>query len=114
MAYQPLPFTVPVYLYTPTEKTIKGVPTKTYPTEGELIYCSFRTFGGTETESNGTYTVLDTATLETWYRPDIKANCRIALAEDTTKVYEIIGTPENIEMRNQYIKFKAQSVGGGA
>ena len=115
--YKPsFPFNVPMYLLTPTTTTVKGVAVKRYPepTEGELIYCSFKTYGGTESNNNGVYTVLDTANIETWYRPDIKASCRLCFAENTAKVYEIIGEPENINMRNQFMKFKVQSVKGGA
>lgn len=117
-AYRPsMPFNVPMYLLIPTgTKTVKGVAVKEYPKpeEGELIYCSFRSFGGTESESNGVLTVIDTASIETWYRPDIKADCRLCLAEMPEKVYTILGTPENINMQNQFLKFKVQSVGGGA
>lgn len=111
-----LPFNVPAYLLIPQTKTVQGVPTKAYPEpkDGILIYISFRTFGGSEGNTNGQYTVIDTGNVETWYRPDIKADCHLVLAHELTKVYEILGTPENIEMRNQYLKFKVQAIGGGA
>ena len=115
--YKPsFPFNVPMYLLTPTTKTVKGVAVKTFPepTQGELIYCSFKTYGGTESQKDGLYTVIDTANVETWYRPDIKAGCRLCFAENTSELYDIIGKPENINMRNQFIKFKVQSVNGGA
>ena len=110
------PFTVPVYLLIPSYKTVKGVLTKVYPKpeEGELIYCSFKTYGGTETANNGLISVEDTANIETWYRPNIKADCRICLAQDVSAVYEVMGQPENINMRNQYTKFKVRAIGGGA
>lgn len=107
------PYNVPAYLLIPVSKSVKGVTINEYPLNGEVIYCSFKTYGGTETESNGVITVLDTANIETWYRPDIKANCHIKLAE-SGKEYAIIGTPENINMRNQFVKFKVQAVSGGA
>lgn len=111
-----LPYNVPVHLLVPTYSKVKGVTKKAYPepSKGNIIYCSVRTFGGTESLNNGVLTVIDTATVETWYRPDIKADCRLVLADDTTKVYEVIGTPENINMRNQFIKFRVEAVGGGA
>lgn len=115
--YKPsLPFNVPMYLLIPIKGMVKGVPVKTYPepTNDSLIFGSFRSFGGTESQSNGVLTVSDTANIESWYRPDITADCRIALANDPSMIYEIIGTPENINMRNQFIKFKVQRVGGGA
>lgn len=116
-AYKPsFPFNVPMYLLIPTTTIIKGVEVKKYPepSADQLIYCSFKTYGGTESESNGVYSLIDTANIETWYRPDITADCRLCLAEKTSKVYEVIGEPENINMRNQFIKFKVQAVAGGA
>lgn len=107
------PFTVPLMLLIPTNNTAKGSTKKVYPDEGEIIFCSFKTYGGTETTSNGVLVVEDTANVETWYRPDITSNCRIKLA-DTGEVYEIIGKPENINRRNKYLKFKVKAVTGGA
>ena len=115
--YKPsAPFNVPMYLLIPTLSTVKGVRVPTYPSpeQGELIYGSFKTFGGTESVKDGLYSVLDTANIETWYRPDIQADCRIVLAEDHRRVYEVIGFPENINMRGQYVKFKVQAIAGGA
>lgn len=111
-----LPYNVAAYLLIPKSQKIKGVLTKVYPkpTEGELFYCSFKTFGGTETNKDGVISVVDTANIETWYRPDIKSDCRICLAQEPTKLYEILGTPENINMRNQHLKFKVQAISGGA
>lgn len=110
-----VPFSVPLVLLVPTYSEVSGVPTKTFPSleEGTLFFGSFRTYGGTETTVNGIYSIEDTATIECWYRPDIKSNCRIALP-DTGAVYEIWGEPENIEMRNQYLRFKVRRYKGGA
>ena len=115
--YRPnYPFNVPAYVLTATINTVKGVAKKSFAetSEDNLIFCSVKTFGGTESVSNGVYTVQDTANVETWFRPDIKSGCRFVLAEDKSKVYEVIGEPENINMRNQFIKFKVQRVAGGA
>lgn len=111
--YKPsTPFNVPLIVYIPTYEKITGVNKKVYPKTGFLIYGSFRTFGGTDSNVNGVYSVIDTADVETWFRPDIKSDCMIELAESGAK-YEIIGEPENINMRNQYLKFKVQRVKGG-
>jgi hypothetical protein len=111
------PYNVPVHLLTVIENSIiKGVSKKKYaePTKDNIIFCSFKTYGGTESNVNGVYSVIDTANVETWYRPDITADCRICLAENPSKMYEVIGSPENINMRNQFIKFKVQAIAGGA
>lgn len=107
------PYSTAVQLLIPSYTTVKGVPKKTFPAEGIRLDCSFKTYGGTETTVNNLYSVLDTANVETWFRPDVKSDCRIKVLQ-TGKVYEIVGEPENIEMRNQFLKFKVRAVEGGA
>lgn len=112
--YKPsFPFDTAIELLMPAYTSVKGVQVKTFPDRGERLNCSFKTYGGQETNVNGVYSILDTASIETWYRPDIKADCRIKLLA-TGQVYEIIGKPENINMRNQFLKFKVRAVEGGA
>lgn len=107
------PFNVPMKLLVPTETDVTGTTKKTFrdPESSELFFASFRTFGGTESERNGVYTLINTAVINTWYRPDIKANCRIYLCE-TEQEYEIISDPEDINMRHQYLQFKVRKIGG--
>ena len=109
------PLTVPMALLVPSYETRAGVPTKTFPevSDGIRINGNLKTYGGMEREVNGLYSIMDTATIETWYRPDIKADCRIAIL-GTDRVYEIIGEPEDIELRHQYLRFKVERVKGGA
>ena len=110
--YKPdLPFHVTFFVLHPTIKTVKGVRQKSYTKDNTPYYCSFRTFGGTEREVNDVLVVEDTATLETWFNPTIKADCRI---EIDGKQYEILGTPENISMRNQFLVMKVRAIQGGA
>ncbi len=112
MSYRPSePFTVAVEVFNPTYETVKGVTRKVYPEHGVIIHCSFKTYGGTETTVNNQLTVVDTANVETWYRPDITSASQIRLG---TKVYEVMGEPENIEQRNQFLKFKVRGVKGGS
>lgn len=111
MSYRPNePFSTVVELYNPTTTTVKGVPVKSYTLVG-AINCSFKTYGGTESTSNDVLTVIDTANIETWYRPDIKSDSQIRLG---SKVYEVIGEPEDIEQRHQFLKFKVRGAKGGA
>ena len=107
--------TIPLFLFIPTYATVSGVETKTYPSweDGELFYGSFKTYGGTERDVNGLYSIVDTAVIETWFRPDIQSNCRIGVPA-TGAIYEVINEPENINMRNQFMKFKVKRVKGGA
>lgn len=112
--YRPqLPFSTPLKLLIPTYENVTGVNVKKYPKDGILFYASFKTYGGTEVTNNEIYSVIDTANIETWFRPDIKSDCRIERVEDSA-TYEIIGEPENINMRNQFLKFKVRRVKGGA
>lgn len=117
MAYRPqLPFSVPMVVLVPTYTTVNGVRKKTFPTvtNGIQIFGTFKTFGGTERDVNGVYSVEDTAQIETWYRSEIASGCRIALANNPTAIYDILGEPENIEMRNQFMVFKVSRIKGGA
>ncbi len=109
------PFDTPLLLYTVVGEThVKGVLTKTYSADGILFFGSFATYGGTERNVNGVYSVEDTATVETWYRPEFTASGRVALANSPAKIYEIIGEPEDIEQKHQFVKLKLRRVKGGA
>lgn len=115
--YKPnAPFDCAMIVLKPVDTMVKGVKQKTFPNPNDVIdtclfFGSFRTFGGTENFSNDVYTVYDTATIDTWYRPDITTECRIFICE-TGQTFDVINTPENIDMRHQYIQFKVQKVGG--
>ena len=113
--FKPQLFTTPLKLLIPTYENVKGVTIKKYPNidESPLIFASFKTYGGTETNNNGIYSVIDTANIETWYRPDISSDCQILNLINNGK-YEVIGEPENINMRNQYLKFKVRRIKSGA
>lgn len=111
MAYKPQPFNAVLSLYIPDYITAKGSAKKTFRKLSDF-YCSYRTFGGTETESNGALTVENTAVIETWYNPDIASDCRVATPDGT--YFEILGTPENINMQYQYLRFKIREIKGGA
>lgn len=114
MSYKPtIPFNVAFQLLIPTTERIQGVAKKIYPDTGEVFFGSFRTFGGTERTVNDVIEIDATATIDTWYRPDIKADCRILLC-DTEQVYDIISEPEDIDMRHQFLQFKVRKVGGKA
>lgn len=84
-----------------------------YQDSPNKIFANFKTFGGTETQVNGVLEIIDTAEVTTWFRPDIKSNCRIKRVEDGA-IYEILGEPEDIEQRHQLMKFKIRRVKGGA
>lgn len=108
-----LPYTTAIELLIPTYTVKKGVRVKAFPDKGIRLNCSFKTYGGSEYTVNGMYAILDTAWIETWYRPDIEADCRIKVLQ-TGRVYEIMIPPENVNMRNQFSRFKVKAIEGGA
>lgn len=103
----------PVKLLIPSGSSrYSGVTRQTYPSDGDVIFVNWKSYGGTETTINGVYSILDTAVVTTWYRPDIAANCRI-LREDGA-IYEIMSEPEDVDLAHRYLRFKVQRVKGGA
>lgn len=116
MSYRPeLDNPIPMILLKPTYSTVSGVTVKDYPStdSGDLIFGNFKTYGGTERNINNLYTIEDTAVIETWYRPDIKSDCRIYIPSNG-RTYEIWHEPEDINMRHQFLKFKVRRFKGGA
>lgn len=112
------PFTTPMKILIPTYQVVKGNRQKVWPdpsnlAEDYLIFGTFRSFGGTDLKQNDLLVVEATGYVETWYRPDITSNVRLYMIP-TGESYEILGDPENIEMRNQYLKIRVQKIGGAA
>ena len=107
------PYDTAVEILIPSYTNTKGVETKSFPDSGIRANCSFKTYGGKESVVNGVYSVIDTANVEMWFRPEVKAGCRIKLLSDG-QMYEIVGKPENVNMRNQFLKFRVKAVEGGA
>lgn len=115
-SYKPsTPFNVAMKILVPTSARVYGALEKSFsaPKDSAQFNGSFKTFGGTENIKDGVLTVIDTAVIETWYRPDITADCRIYVCE-SEDVYDVIGTPEDINMQHQFLKFKVQKIGGKA
>lgn len=109
------PFTTRMKLLIPTYEYSHGEETKEYPNfeEGIDINVSFKTYGGTEIkekDKNGLLVVIDTVSIMTWYDSRITSDCRLALSEK--EQYDIVGAPENVSMRNQFMKFKIQRISG--
>lgn len=113
----------PIILLRPDWKIVSGVRVKEFPSIEEsleekdengmpinLFFGTFKTYGGTEIKINGIHSIIDTAVIETWYRPDIKSDCKVAL--ETGEVYEIMNDPEDINKRHQLLKFKVKRAKG--
>jgi hypothetical protein len=78
-----------------------------------IIYCNFKTFGGTERTENDRYIIEDTANIVTWFRPDIKSDCLLVRLSDNA-TFEILNEPEDIDQMHQYLKFKIKRNKGKA
>ena len=105
------PFVTAAELQNPTYTTTKGTKVKTY-TKTDDININFKTYMGTESINNDVITVANTAIVETWYRPDITPESRIKILE-SGQIYEVLGVPEDIELRHQFLKFRVQAIKGG-
>lgn len=105
--------TTVMLLQLPTIVPEYGVNRKTWEDSSLVVRCNFKSYGGTERIVNDVLSVEDTAQIVCWFHPDIKSNCRLKRLSDDA-VFEILGEPENIEMRNQFLKFKIRRVKGGA
>ena len=109
--YKPqLPFNVPAMHLKQTTKKINGANQPTF-TEGGMFFCSAKSYGGTEKNVNGVYVIEDTWTIDTWFNPVFKKGDKIRFLDDSSE-YEILASPENINRRGQYMRFKVVRVGG--
>lgn len=110
--------TTPCRLIAPTgTKKVNGVEVKLWPSPAEeeapdkLFFASLKTYGGTETVRNDLLVIEDTAVLTTWFRPDIRADCRVRNLR-TGALYEIINMPEDLNERSQVLVCKVRRVRG--
>ena len=79
MAYKPMtPFATALILMKPFgSSSAYGVAKHDYSVRNQAtIYGTVRTFGGSESTENGVYSIVDTAMIDTWYRPDITPGWR--------------------------------------
>lgn len=113
-AFRPGAFTAPIVLLIPTYSKSSGVEKKTFPTpeNGVRMNGSFKSYGGTDRDVNGVYSVEDTAIIETWFDPRVRSECHVYIP-GTGGTYEILGAPENIGLRNQFIRMKVRRIEGG-
>ena len=109
--YKPqLPFNVPAMHLKRTTRKVNGVNQETF-TEGGMFFCSAKSYGGTEKTVNGVYVIEDTWTIDTWFNPAFKKGDRVRFLDDMTE-FEVLASPENINRRGQYMRFKVVRIGG--
>lgn len=109
--YKPqLPFNVPaMHMKCKTEK-VNGVNQESF-TDTAMFFCSAKSYGGTEKTVNGVVVVEDTWTIDTWYNPKFKKGDHIRFLDDGSE-FKILASPENINRRGQYMRFKVVAIGG--
>lgn len=111
--YQPsVPFSVPALHLKRSDKPkkVNGVNQYTY-SEGVTFFCSAKSYGGTEKVINGVYVIEDTWQIDTWYNPAFGKGDRIRFLDDNTE-FEVLASPENINRRGQYMRFKVVRISG--
>lgn len=109
--YKPqLPFNVPAMHLKCTVKTENGMKTESF-TETSMFFCSAKSYGGTEKVVNDVYVVEDTWVIDTWFNPKFKKGDHIRFLDDGCE-FEILASPENINRRGQYMRFKVVAIGG--
>ena len=111
----------PFYYLVGGYENVNGINKRVFSIETDddekpvVRFCNFSTYGGSEYNNNGVTVVDDTANVICWFDPAIKAGGAIQLCEDASGgIYEILGEPENVEMRNQEMTFKVRRYKGGA
>ena len=110
--YKPdLPFNVLFHILSLNKVFINGVNSQQYQEIDDSFYCSVKSYGGTEKTINGAYVIEDTIIVDTWYTDKLKSKDRIKLLE-TGEIYEIMNTPEDINRRHKWMKFKAVRIHG--
>ena len=112
-SYKPsMPFNVPAQIIKAEYKRVNGIRTKVF-TDGDVIFVSAKSYGGTEHTINEKVVIEDTINIETWYRHDITSTDGLRLLDDGSE-WEIINHPEDIDRRHQFLKFKIRRRTGGA
>lgn len=112
-SYKPtMPFNVPAQILKGGYRKVNGVKTKGF-TDGDMIFVSAKSYGGTERIINDKLVIEDTIDIVTWYRPDISGIDGLRLLDDGSE-WEILNNPEDIDRRHQYLKFKIRRRVGDA
>lgn len=109
--YKPqLPFNVPAMHMRCNSKSEGGMKTESF-TDTSMFYCSAKSYGGTEKVVNDIYVIEDTWVIDTWFNPAFKKGDHIRFLDDGRE-FKILASPENINRRGQYMRFKVVAIGG--
>ena len=109
--YKPqLPFNVPALHLKQSTVKINGVNQDKF-TAGATFFCSAKSYGGTEKVVNDVVVIEDTWQIDAYYNPEFGKGDRIRFLDDNTE-FKILASPENINRRGQYMRFKVVRIGG--
>lgn len=106
-----MPFNVPARILKGEYQKVNGVTVKKFK-DGDFIWVSAKSYGGTERNINDQIVIEDTINIETPYRPDIKSTDGLRLLDDKSE-WEIINHPEDVERKHCLLKFKVKRYVGG-
>ena len=93
-----------------TSVTVDNRTVKTY-TEAGTVRGKFKQKGTAETNANGLTVINEKTTFITWFKADFAAADILTIGGVD---FEIVGHPENVEMRNRYSILTLERIGGGA
>lgn len=72
-----------------TESLVNGAPDISYQdADPALDFCNWKGKGGTESVQSGSVTVIDTADLTMWFRPDVTERDRV-IPEDVCNAWQL-------------------------
>ncbi len=89
---------------------VNGRTVKTYKEVG-TVKGKFKQKGTAETNANGLTVINEKTTFTTWFKADFAAADILTI---NGVDFEIIGAPENVEMRNRYAVITLERISGGA
>ena len=105
-------FVTPAVLKHVSYTMIEGRSQKTFTeAENPNIRGKFKQKGSTELNANGLTIVNDHTSFITWWRSDFRASDILTINGID---YQIIGTPEDVEMRHRYAVLNLVRYEGGA
>lgn len=93
-----------------TSATVNGRTQKTF-TEVGKVRGKFKQKGTAETTANGLIVLNEKTTFTTWFKADFAAADILTIGGID---FEIIGQPENVEMRGRYAVLTLERISGGA
>lgn len=106
-----LPFDIPALHLKRSLEKVNGINQEVFTEADEPFSCSAKSYGGTEKQVNGVTVIEDTWIVDTYFNPAFGKGDKIRFLDDGTE-YEILASPENINRRGQYMRFKVLHIGG--